>query len=1505
MCLNKNIKSFLGILMCGILVFLPVSCSDDSPVTGSPSLPEAPEGKVNVFLSLHKGSDYESPATRLGTAADETIMGPPWVLVFLGNDKDATFLEAVQSDMTAGGEIYAQLSACNSSVVLLLISNADELIQAKLGSLTAATTLSDAVANLLLYGDPSDSPVPGNAALAVPQATVPFTGKKIPMSAYCPLPQIITGTTVGTAGTPLRLKRIVSKLYVDASGAHASDGFILTGVSVINVPVQGALAFEYGNVNETLPVTAQFTDYGYKSGSASRLDNPIIASSTGFTGHTTAGMGGEDYPVYVYETAGGPADRSDVILAGKFDNGPVHYYRASLKNSKGEKLAFKRNYLYTLNLVRVEGGGYSTMDEAIAAPSGSSGILCNVTVVDDSHEITGNGVYYLGLTNSSYVLYTDEEQKDVTVCVIGTNAYSRPGSTVTPGVVSMSSGIAGVTLKTTSISADSTAIKLDFAKGAQGETTLDVQVGGLRREIKLKAAGMGVSGNYASGSQGLLLGDFNQIRIFESTSKSGLAISPASPDRDSEVISPVTSPSVPVYFFVEEAAGPQSAKLSGLAGESVVVIENRVYNDLPAASNIYWDAAQGRLTFDDVPSYTPVVPNQKQGVYFLYGSLIALQGGSSAADVRQLDAAEVSPVWKSNQSPNIPKFNPASLAPGADLENVLIHIHNPGNRIGDICRYLTQRGWAPPGKKWKMPVKERLEAVLNSIYRTEGSWLPIGGLATDGTGEVVHGRLIKDRFYFPASGSRKEDGTFIEQPGVSGHYWSSSVISGSIGWQPASLWFQGGDAVIQATALDVALPVRCVVDNMSTDWPELATAIYNAYPPGGATLTSELPANHFVEQRKPFALPSTPLTLSDPSVAHTGWGNNLGLGENTTINSSVGYFYASFSQGASLEYDSNLPASTALVSGTVPGVYVAAGGTSIRLSTNQLVCSDPGYVHAGWSIDGVYYVLGANYTMHASGSRKAFAVWSHDCWVEYLTKTPADAPAGITVTGTLPSPVKVAQNSSVTLATEAQGLQVCSDPRWKHTAWTAGAFGGNTIVTNDLKIYPEWTRYYKVTYSPQPPSGTVPGYPRFEIVAPGSSVMLPVQLHSSDPLQVHQAWLVDGQEKAPGTSVTVNKDMTITTKWLLYEVGYLANTPAGTTSVTPLPALQKIAPGKMVTLSATRLVCSDPTWVHTGWSVGGVHYNFGANIPVLGNMQVSAEWAKASKIRYHLNLPSGTGHAGGTLPADEYVMPGQATTLAVPRLKCSNADFFFTGWMIDGQFYGLGAGYTPLPGQDTDVYAVWKHARTMEFNVTVLTGRGTDNATLVFTESEAEIGAFFQSRGVVAWSNSGSPVSWFDPANVGGAWSSWWSIASGELHTYTNLRNGRGDPCRLIGYSQKYVNTQISRGLVPDNGTWRSPVDKEYEKYGFTTENRVGSWSNGWRFNNGRFLPASGIRRAADGQLVDSGVTGYYGVSDYFTIVDAGGTAYWGMGIEVKSDRVTTRSVHTAPYAWQIRCVRQ
>lgn len=210
-------------------------------------------------------------------------------------------------------------------------------------------------------------------------------------------------------------------------------------------------------------------------------------------------MGSEDYFVYVYEMVGGLVDCLDVIFVGKFDNGLIYYYCVSLKNSKGEKLVFKRNYFYMLNLVCVEGGGYFMMDEVIVVFLGSSGIFCNVMVVDDLYEIIGNGVYYLGLMNFFYVFYMDEEQKDVMVCVIGINVYSCLGSMVILGVVSMLFGIVGVIFKIILIFVDLIVIKLDFVKGVQGEMIFDVQVGGLCREIKLKVVGMGVFGNYVLG----------------------------------------------------------------------------------------------------------------------------------------------------------------------------------------------------------------------------------------------------------------------------------------------------------------------------------------------------------------------------------------------------------------------------------------------------------------------------------------------------------------------------------------------------------------------------------------------------------------------------------------------------------------------------------------------------------------------------------------------------------------------------------------------------------------------------------------------------------------------------------------------------------------------------------------------------------------------------------------------------------------------------------------------
>mgnify|MGYP000697736796 CR=1 FL=1 len=56
------------------------------------------------------------------------------------------------------------------------------------------------------------------------------------------------------------------------------------------------------------------------------------------------------------------------------------------------------------------------------------------------------------------------------------------------------------------------------------------------------------------------------------------------------------------------------------------------------------------------------------------------------------------------------------------------------------------------------------------------------------------------------------------------------------------------------------------------------------------------------------------------------------------------------------------------------------------------------------------------------------------------------------------------------------------------------------------------------------------------------------------------------------------------------------------------------------------------------------------------------------------------------------------------------------------------------------------------------------------------------------------------------------------------------------------------------------------------------------------FLPASGMRSVADGQLRESGV-GYYWLSDYFTIIDDFGKQYMGRGSKVSSEKVIEEGV--------------
>lgn len=112
----------------------------------------------------------------------------------------------------------------------------------------------------------------------------------------------------------------------------------------------------------------------------------------------------------------------------------------------------------------------------------------------------------------------------------------------------------------------------------------------------------------------------------------------------------------------------------------------------------------------------------------------------------------------------------------------------------------------------------------------------------------------------------------------------------------------------------------------------------------------------------------------------------------------------------------------------------------------------------------------------------------------------------------------------------------------------------------------------------------------------------------------------------------------------------------------------------------------------------------------------------------------------------------------------------------------------------------------------------------------------------------GSFVIWFDLVSIGCIWFfNWMVFVLEELYIYVNFRNGGGDLCCLIGYLQKYVSMQIFKGELFDNRMWRLFKGWEYMQYGFILENKVGSWVNGWNFNNGKFFLVLGMCSVVDG----------------------------------------------------------
>lgn len=229
-----------------------------------------------------------------------------------------------------------------------------------------------------------------------------------------------------------------------------------------------------------------------------------------------------------------------------------------------------------------------------------------------------------------------------------------------------------------------------------------------------------------------------------------------------------------------------------------------------AGCNIYWDptfsnsdGTTGRLTFTDMGDTSLATI---QGVYFQWGSLVAL----SAVGTYSTTSILFSPTGNKNFAyASIPNAGTTNITANRN-RSYLLEIHDATRDIGDICKYISDKGWAPgatESKKWRMPTSNEYEAAANyTRFPATGGFTAVSSNDSNGLMKVTSGYTRGANTRFTASGYRYTDGSF-EKVGISCYCWSSSPLDGSA----YRLYLSGSEIDLASLSnRRVGYPVRCV-----------------------------------------------------------------------------------------------------------------------------------------------------------------------------------------------------------------------------------------------------------------------------------------------------------------------------------------------------------------------------------------------------------------------------------------------------------------------------------------------------------------------------------------------------------------------------------------------------------------------------------------------------------------------------------------------------------------------
>ncbi|MDR1882229.1 MAG: hypothetical protein LBR26_05530, partial [Prevotella sp.] len=506
---------------------------------------------------------------------------------------------------------------------------------------------------------------------------------------------------------------------------------------------------------------------------------------------------------------GGPAKRPCLVIGGRYGSptADITYYRLDFVSGSYPNQTFLnvlRNHRYRFNITKVTGPGYDTPEEAFdAAPVN---LTVSLTATDESlASYVYDGQYALGVSQDSYTFdNTDRTGNTLQVSTTYEKGYTAVSSNTGWLVIT-----GGASTSTANSPGSPTTLTFRVVGGVSSARTdtIIITAGRLKKKVLV---------NRKNSADAFSVTDPLSEYPYNTTAPQTLTVTSsydwyvkitADPDG---IIKSFTHSGTGSGFFeftLNESSLCVSSKPATFAffsptGEFTELPKSFQMGPAPfpaytpnptpsthngwADSNVYWDGT--KLTFNGAGN------RNYQGVLFKWGSLVGMDpitawgtnvnvyvynfNNSNKWEQLKVSAAGYA-SWTT-----IPYFDTPNSIPADRAQAYLTAIgHNPANRKGDICRFLTDLGHAPEydkGTRWRMPTSNEFGGNTDySGWNSEGSSTTLN---VSGTGAIAQGRTkIKHNGVdipvalqprFPASGLRESDNGAIRTSG--GYYWSSS-----------------------------------------------------------------------------------------------------------------------------------------------------------------------------------------------------------------------------------------------------------------------------------------------------------------------------------------------------------------------------------------------------------------------------------------------------------------------------------------------------------------------------------------------------------------------------------------------------------------------------------------------------------------------------------------------------------------------------------------------------------